>query len=107
MAEILQHQANETPDNDAVVAFSTNTRRTYHDVNLRTRDLARAMLAVGIRKGDKIALLLGNCAAFVELFLATARIGAIAVFIQGSYSTSEVVNVLQASGATKLPCIPV
>ncbi len=52
-------------------------RLTYADVNQRSAELAKAMLAHGIGKGSRIALLASNSPDWVITWLAAARIGAV------------------------------
>ncbi len=52
---------------------------TYRQTNERVNKLADSLLSLGIKKGDKIAVLLENSVEFVELYLATAKTGIIIV----------------------------
>jgi fatty-acyl-CoA synthase len=51
-------------------------RITYRQMSERARHLAQSLDRMGIQKGDRIATLLWNEAAFIYLFFATAKIGA-------------------------------
>jgi acyl-CoA synthetase (AMP-forming)/AMP-acid ligase II len=61
-------------------------RLTYADAEQRSRVLARGLLAAGVGRGSRIGLLFPTGTAFVLAWLATARIGAIAVPIS-TFST--------------------
>jgi fatty-acyl-CoA synthase len=50
---------------------------TYADLNQRVNRLANYLSGVGIRHGDRVALLARNCIAYLEVELACAKIGAI------------------------------
>ena len=52
---------------------------SFRQLNTRVNRLARALLSLGARKGDKVGLLFFNSPEFVESFLAAAKIGAIVV----------------------------
>ena len=52
---------------------------TYRQTNERVNRLADSLLALGLKKGDKIAVLLENSIEIVELYLATAKTGLIIV----------------------------
>jgi len=52
---------------------------TYRQVNERTNRLAHAMADMGIKKGDRVAVLLYNCHQFLEAYFATAKLGVIFV----------------------------
>lgn len=66
---------------------------------------ARATLVLrrlGIRKGDRVALWLPNCPAWLELFFACARLGAIVVSVNTRFRSSEVQDIVGRSGAKLL-----
>ena len=63
---------------------------THAELDRRTARLARALLAQGVNRGDRVALLLGDGAQFMELVLAAARIGAIAVLLNWRLAPGEI-----------------
>jgi fatty-acyl-CoA synthase len=67
----------------------------YAALHARTLRCAGALEAAGIGRGDRVALLLGNRSAFLELVLAAARLGAIAVPINARLTAPEVHRVLE------------
>src|SRR5208283_2227291 len=64
---------------DTLALKDQNRSFTYRQTNERVNRLAGSLLAVGLRKGDKIAVLLENSIEIVELYLATAKTGLIIV----------------------------
>lgn len=60
---------------------------------------AASLSALGIRRGDRVALFLPNLPAFTVLFLATVKIGAIAVPIHAKSTGEELQDLLLDSGA--------
>lgn len=73
-------------------------RLTYRDLDERSLIIARALIAHGIGQEDKVGIFLGNCETYAEVFLATARIGAVAVLLNGACSVHEAINALQMAG---------
>jgi fatty-acyl-CoA synthase len=67
----------------------------YRAFHARTLRCAGALEAAGVRRGDRVALLLGNRSAVLELVFAAARIGAIAVPINARFTAPEVRRVLE------------
>jgi acyl-CoA synthetase (AMP-forming)/AMP-acid ligase II len=63
---------------------------TYPEMNRRVNQLAHSLLSLGLRKGDKVAVLLENCIEIVEVFLATAKTGIIIVPINFRLVSPEV-----------------
>src|SRR5271168_225882 len=55
-----------------------------------SRRLAGALRELGIAKGDRVALWLPNCPAWITLFFACARLGAIAVAVNTRFRSSEI-----------------
>jgi len=64
--------------NHPAVVFG-DQRLTYREYNQSINRLANALLAAGIRKGDKIATILPNCLELLEVYWASAKIGAVVV----------------------------
>lgn len=71
-----------------------NEQLTFAEFGTRTRDLARAMLAGGIRKGSHVGILMPNCPEFLVAYWAAQAIGAVAVPINARYKSSELGYVL-------------
>src|SRR5213076_1538233 len=63
---------------------------------------ARALLAAGARKGDRVGIWSPNNAEWVIVQFATARIGAILVNINPSYRAHELAYALRQSGCSLL-----
>lgn len=51
--------------------------RSYAELDRRTTKLGNALLANGLKPGDRIAILSENSAAFLDLFIAAAKVGVI------------------------------
>ncbi len=88
----LRDIAERAPDETAVVYGAR--RLTYAALNRRACRLANALSGAGIRKGDRVASLLYNGNEFVELFFATAKIGAVFVPINFRLAPPEVGRIL-------------
>lgn len=64
--------------------------------------VAQALTALGIGRGDRLAVWLPNCPEWFTLFFAAARIGAIAVMVNTRYRSTEVADIVNRSGAKAL-----
>jgi len=89
-------------DRDALVVRSQNYRATYRQLWDSTTVLARALLASGVRQGDRVGIWSPNQFEWVLTQFATARIGAILVNINPAYKTSELQYALVQSGTSLL-----
>ncbi|MEW5353781.1 AMP-binding protein [Streptomyces sp. 16-176A] len=90
------------PDREALVDVPSGRRWTYAEFAADVDRLARALLASGVAKGDRVGIWAVNCAEWVLVQYATARIGAIMVNINPAYRTHEVEYVLKQAGISLL-----
>ncbi|KAJ7151137.1 hypothetical protein C8R46DRAFT_1358051 [Mycena filopes] len=68
--------------------------------------LARGLLRMGVQKGDRVGVLMGNNSAYAMLQWACASIGAVLVTINPAYRINELVNVLNLVGVAHLFVVP-
>lgn len=85
-------------DREALVDVAQGIRWTYAEFGAEVGRLARALLASGITKGDRVGIWAPNCAQWTVVQYATAKIGAILVNINPSYRTHELEFVLKQAG---------
>ena len=86
------------PASEALVDVPTERRWTYAQLDNDTDTVGLGLLALGINKGDRVGIWAPNCAEWVVLQYATAKIGAILVNINPAYRSHEVAFVLRQSG---------
>ena len=89
-------------ERDALVVRAQRYRATYRQLWNETTTLARALLASGVQKGDRVGIWSPNRFEWVITQFATARIGAILVNINPAYKTSELQFALTQSGVSLL-----
>jgi fatty-acyl-CoA synthase len=87
---------------DALVEYSTGRRYTYTSLHTEVDALAHGLLRRGIGKGDRVGIWAPNCAEWLQLQYATAKIGAILVCINPAYRTHELQYVLGQAGVRLL-----
>ncbi|MGB9308768.1 MAG: AMP-binding protein [Mycobacterium sp.] len=90
------------PDAEALVDASACQRWTYAQLNNEIDGLARALIASGIQRGDRVGIWAPNRPEWVLLQYATAKIGAILVTVNPAYRTHELSYVLRHSGTRLL-----
>ncbi|MER5429514.1 AMP-binding protein [Streptomyces sp. NPDC002588] len=90
------------PDRDALVDVPSGRRWTYAAFGADVDRLASALLASGVAKGDRVGIWAVNCAEWVLVQYATARVGAVMVNINPAYRTHEVEYVLRQAGVRLL-----
>ncbi|MFB7509180.1 AMP-binding protein [Streptomyces broussonetiae] len=90
------------PDREALVDVPSGRRWTYAQFGTAVEELAQALAASGVAKGDRVGIWAVNCPEWVLVQYATARIGAIMVNINPAYRTHEVEYVLRQAGISLL-----
>jgi acyl-CoA synthetase (AMP-forming)/AMP-acid ligase II len=88
VADVVAAQARLQPDKVAV----RDSRRTltFAQWNERATRLANALMSRGLVKGDRVALLAYNCAEWMEIYVALARAGLVAVPINFRLVSAEI-----------------
>ncbi|CAM3851137.1 acyl-CoA synthetase [Mesobacillus zeae] len=79
-------------------------RYTYRELNAEVNRLAHGFLAMGVEKGEKVALMMKNSNFFVFSFFAVAKIGAVAVPVNFRLTSPEVQYILQQSDSALVIC---
>jgi fatty-acyl-CoA synthase len=96
VGDLLVRGATVDPDRDAIVF--PDERRTYAELLGRAVDLARSLHALGVRRADRVGLLLPNAIAYQELWFATMLLGAVAVPINSRFRSVELGHVVPDAG---------
>ncbi|OCT45932.1 putative acyl-CoA synthetase YngI [Cladophialophora carrionii] len=96
LGELIQRQAAKYGAHPAATfSWQRNHRLSYQDLSNRSEAVARSMLARGLKHGDHIAIMAGNCYQYIETFLAAARIGCPFVVLNNTYTAKELVSALK------------
>ncbi len=95
----LTKRAQLGPDREALVELERGRRFTYAELNARTNRIAHTMLARGVAKGDRVAVLTMNGAEFIETYFGLAKIGAVMVPLNWRLVPEELSFILGDAGA--------
>ncbi|MFF3325339.1 AMP-binding protein [Streptomyces sp. NPDC002889] len=90
------------PDREALVDVPSGRRWTYAEFGAAVDELARALIASGVAKGERVGIWAVNCPEWVLVQYATARVGAIMVNINPAYRAHELEYVLNQAGISTL-----
>jgi acyl-CoA synthetase (AMP-forming)/AMP-acid ligase II len=93
LAAIIEWNARRFPNKECIVYedfVNPPKRITYREFCERIHASAKALLDLGIQKGDRIAIILYNCPEYVELFHSACKIGAITVPINHRLAGPEI-----------------
>jgi crotonobetaine/carnitine-CoA ligase len=91
--DFIEAAAAQVPDRPALVTRAGTL--TYAELDRRVDLAASAWLALGVRKGDRVAFLVENSDAFVTTWLGLAKIGAVLVAINTRFNANEVRAMLE------------
>jgi len=102
IGDSLRKTALRQPDREALVVPASGFRCTYRELWDLTTRLAKALLAAGIQRGDRVGIWSPNRFEWVVIQFATARIGAILVNVNPAYRAVELRHALVQSGVRML-----
>src|SRR5262249_9797804 len=101
-AQVLARTAERCGDRDALVFRQLAYRRSYAEFQNHVREVARALLALGVERGEHIGIWATNWPQWVITQFAAASIGAALVNINPSYRAHELAYVLNQADITTL-----
>ncbi len=90
------------PNQEALVVVHQNIRWTYKELQAEVDTCAKALLACGLKKGDRVGIWSPNRYEWTVMQFATAKVGIILVNINPSYRTHELTYALNQSGCKML-----
>jgi fatty-acyl-CoA synthase len=98
IGENLERAAARYTGREALVEVATGRRFTYAEFDAAVNEVALGLLAMDVAKGDRVGIWAPNCAEWVLIQYATAKIGAILVNINPAYRTHELGYVVRQAG---------
>ena len=106
IGELFDRQCAAIPDKEALVynypEIGLDLRLTYRQYHHEVTRLARGLLALGIQKGEHVAVWATNVPEWVMLEIALAKIGAVLVTVNTNYRSAEIEYVLRQGDITTL-----
>jgi fatty-acyl-CoA synthase len=105
MGELLKETASLYPDVDALVYPATSLRMTYAEFLQSCIDVAKGLMAIGVKKGDHVSVWTTNIPEWVQMQFGLGMIGAVLVTVNTNYKSSELEYILRQSDSTTLVLI--
>ena len=96
--ENLRKTVAKYPNKEALIVSHQNYRATYAEFYEQVTAVAKGLIALGVKSGDRVGIWSPNCSEWTLLQFATAKIGVIMVNINPAYRTSELIYVINQSG---------
>ena len=97
LGDLLDKCVRNWPDNDAIVYYDRDLRLSWREWGASVEQVAKGLMAMGVQKGDKVAVWATNVPDWITLMFATAKIGAILLTINTNYQSAELDYVLKQS----------
>src|SRR5436309_3062087 len=102
VGSLLTELARRLPDHEALVYPGRDLRWSFRRLEEEALQVALGLLALGIEKGDRVAIWATNVPEWIVLQFALAKIGAILVTVNTALGRREVEYLLQQSEASTL-----
>ncbi len=99
VAQLVKNAALKWPDKNGLVFDQTKEQITFIEIETETNRIAQGLLALGIKPGEKVALMLPNISAFPLSWLALSKIGCVMVPLNYGYKASDAAHLLNHSEA--------
>ena len=90
LPQLLEQTVSKSPGAAALIYFGTNI--SYGQLRDHVNRLAAGLRALGVRKGDRVALMMPNCPQFVISFFGALRAGAVVTATNSMYTAREVTH---------------
>ncbi|CAM1501357.1 Fc.00g105190.m01.CDS01 [Cosmosporella sp. VM-42] len=99
LGSIIRQQTKRFGDRIAVKAPWQSVQLTYRELGDRSVVIAKAILGMGLKHGECVGVMAGNCHQYLEIFLGASRIGCPVVAINNTFSPEELQTALSRSNA--------
>lgn len=109
LQKLLDDAAAEYPDRAAIIFGAVahklpgqplmDAQMSYRDLRAAVNRFANALVRLGVKKGDRVAIYLPNCPQFAIAFFGTLKAGGVIAPVNPIYTPRELEFILQDSGA--------
>jgi fatty-acyl-CoA synthase len=102
IGQVIQEAALHYPENPALIQPEFKLRQNYRDFYASCRETAKGLMAMGVKRGDKISVWTTNIPQWVYLQFSLGIIGGILVTVNTNYQSHELEYILKQSDSTTL-----
>ena len=99
---MLKQRSTVSTNVEAFVEPSTDTRASWADLNRLANKCANTLSGLGVKQGDRVAMLMHNSIEFAALFYGAAKLGLVIVPLNTRLTASELLFILSDSGTNIL-----
>ncbi|HQC05279.1 MAG TPA: AMP-binding protein [Paludibacteraceae bacterium] len=94
LGDYIEQWATLTPEKEFIVYSDRDLRFTYKQFNERVNNMAKGLMAIGVKKGTHVGIWATNVPDWFTFIFATAKIGAVMVTVNTNYKESELEYVI-------------
>ncbi|MDR2873014.1 MAG: AMP-binding protein [Xanthomonadaceae bacterium] len=105
IGSMLDETVARFPDREALISLHQGLRFSWTELAAEVDILARALMAIGLKTGDRFGIWMPNYAEWCFLQFAAAKVGIVLVNINPAYRLSELEYTLKQSGCNWLVCV--
>lgn len=102
LSSLITKNANYTPDYKAIIDGDDGREFTWTEFDRIVNQLSNALVEMGVKKGDRVAIYLPNSPEYLFAYFAVARVGAIASPFNILFKTGEIIYILNNNRAKVL-----
>jgi fatty-acyl-CoA synthase len=102
IGQLVRDTATRYPENTALISLEFGIRQTYREFYKTCTDVAKGLMAIGVKRGDHVAVWTTNIPEWVYLQSALGMTGGVLVTINTNYQTHELEYILKQSDSTSL-----
>ena len=86
----LEYWAENDPDKEYIVYSDRNLRWTYRYFNSRVDELAKGLMAIGVKQGTHVGIWAANIPDWTTMLMACSKLGAVTITVNTNFKQYEV-----------------
>ena len=98
LGKLLTKRASMHPQKTAFKVLESSDTYTFQQYENRAIQTANLFLQLGVKHGDRVGVLMLNCAEYMQAFFACAKLGAVCVPMNWRLATAEISYIVQDAG---------
>ena len=102
IGQLVKDTVARYPENPALIQPEFNLHQNYRDFYASCRETAKGLMAIGVKRGDKISVWTTNIPQWVYLQFSLGMIGGVLVTVNTNYQSHELEYILEQSDSTSL-----
>ena len=106
IASSLAHWAKEIPDQSAIIEIRSKTQTTFNQLDKESGIIASGLLHHGMKKGDRVLVMVPYGTEFVKLTFALFKAGAIPILIDPGLGKKNILDCIKQSDPRGIIAIP-